>query len=165
MFHAKPTHALISARIVITTLNYHIKLPQMLKHHGHISVCLLALWCLNNTLWVHLLYFPQCILLENTIWSYSTTHFDWSLISGQLCTGYCLIKTQAREWRWYQWGCRLCRFGWRREFDGGYEHLGAPNFDTMLLDWAAHPRWLLQSAFRFVPQSWWWYSMRKPGGI
>ena len=41
--HALPTHALISARIVITTLNYHIKLPQMLKHHGHISVCLLAL--------------------------------------------------------------------------------------------------------------------------
>ena len=43
VFHAKSTHALISARIVITTLNYQTKLPQMLKHHGRISVCLLAL--------------------------------------------------------------------------------------------------------------------------
>ena len=29
-------------------------------------------------------YFPQCILLKNTIWSYSTTHFDWGSISGKL---------------------------------------------------------------------------------
>ena len=156
MFHAKPTHALISARIVITTLNYHIKLPQMLKHHGHISVCLLALWCLNNTLWVHLLYFPQCILLENTIWSYSTTHFDWSLISGQLCTGYCLIKTQAREWRWYQWGWRFCRLGWWREFDGASEPLRSTNSDAPSLDWAAYQRCVNSPPFRSVYQSWWY---------
>ena len=101
-------------------------------------------------------YFPQCILLKNTIWSYSTTHFDWSLISGQLYTGYCLIKTQAREWRWNQWGCRFCRLGWWREFDGGSEHFGSPNFDAVRLDWAAYPRCLLQSAFWSVLQSWWY---------
>ena len=37
------------------------------------------------------IYFPQCILLENTFWSYSTTHFDWSLISGQLYIAFTTV--------------------------------------------------------------------------
>ena len=61
----------------------------------------------------------QCILLENTIWSYSTTHFDWSLISGQLYRGFTTrtsIKTLPREWRWCQWGWTFGALRWGPEF-------------------------------------------------
>ena len=46
----------------------------MLKQHGRISVCLLALWCPNNTLWVHLLYLCCCLVAMPCV---SWAKFTW----------------------------------------------------------------------------------------
>ena len=62
-------------------------------------------------------YFPQCILLKNTIWSYSTTHFDWTLISGQSYIAFttvlqnmCFLPQTVRD---SDFSLGWCDFVWR----------------------------------------------------